>query len=94
MNPIEIYTWATCPYCRRAKQLLDRKGVAYTEYPVDIDDEAYSEMLDRANGQYTVPQIFVGDRHIGGSDDLYRLEQAGELDEILGLIEARTRWVA
>ena len=94
MNPVEIYTWATCPYCRRAKQLLDRKGVAYTEYPVDIDEDAYREMLDRANGQYTVPQIFVGDRRIGGSDDLYRLEQAGELDEILGLIESRTRWAA
>ncbi len=91
MAHVEIYTWSTCPFCRRAKKLLDQKGVTYIEY--DIDDEAAREaMVARGtNGQRTVPQIFINDQHIGGSDDLYRLEQTGKLDQLLGLAELRSR---
>lgn len=83
---VEIYTWQTCPFCMRAKSLLDSKGVQYTEYQIDGDEEARAKMIDRANGRRTVPQIFVDkDHHVGGSDDLYRLEAEGKLNGILGL---------
>jgi glutaredoxin 3 len=82
-KPIEIYTTPICPYCLRAKRLLEQKGVAYREIDVMRDGAARSEMIARANGRRTVPQIFVGDRHVGGSDDLYALEQAGKLDALL-----------
>lgn len=83
---VEIYTWKTCPYCQRAKGLLDRKGVEYTEYQIDGDEDARSKMSERAGGRRTVPQIFVGeDLHVGGCDDLHELEAAGKLDEILGI---------
>jgi glutaredoxin 3 len=83
---VEIYTWRTCPYCLRAKSLLDSKGVQYTEYSIDGDETARAKMTERAGGRRTVPQIFVDkDHHVGGCDDLYALESAGKLDELLGI---------
>lgn len=85
MANVEIYTLSTCPFCRRAKQLLDQKGVNYTEYPVDGDETARDTMVARGtDGRRSVPQIFINDQHIGGSDDLYELEHQGQLDELLG----------
>jgi glutaredoxin 3 len=81
---IVIYTRAWCPYCRRAKMLLERKGVDYDEIDIEREPELGREMIHRAGGRSTVPQIFIGDKHIGGSDDLYALERAGRLNEILG----------
>jgi len=83
MPNVEIYTWSRCPFCIRAKALLDRKGVEYTEYCIDGDEEARAKMSQRANGQRSLPQIFIEDRHIGGSDDLYAWEDRGELDTLL-----------
>jgi glutaredoxin 3 len=80
---VEIYTWRTCPFCIRAKQLLDRKGVAYTEYTIDGDEAARQAMAERAHGRRTLPQIFIDNKHIGGCDDLYALERAGKLDSLL-----------
>lgn len=92
MANVEIYTWSTCPFCRRAKQLLNQKGVTYTEYDIDDDEAARDAMVARGtNGQRTVPQIFVGDQPVGGSDDLHQLDQSGKLDELLGLNEVRSR---
>jgi glutaredoxin 3 len=82
-KPIEIYTTPICPYCIRAKRLLEQKGAAFREIDVMGDNEARGEMMRRANGRRTVPQIFIGDCHIGGSDELYALEQAGKLDAML-----------
>ena len=83
---VEIHTWTTCPYCMRAKQLLDSKGVEYTEYSIDGDDEARAVMAKRAGGRRTLPQIFIGKNyHVGGCDDLYSLEGEGELDDLLGI---------
>lgn len=83
MPRIEIYTKFICPYCWRAKNLLASKGVEYEEFDIAMIPGKREEMLERANGAYTVPQIFIGDRHIGGSDDLAALEDAGELDRLL-----------
>ncbi len=84
MANIEIYTWSTCPFCRRAKHLLDQKEVPYTEYIIDGDELARDAMVARGtNGRRSVPQIFIDDQHIGGSDDLYDLEQEGKLDALL-----------
>ncbi|MEN9251665.1 MAG: glutaredoxin 3 [Thermostichales cyanobacterium BF3_bins_165] len=80
---VEIYTWRSCPFCLRAKQLLDRKGVIYTEYAIDGDEAARQAMAKRANGRRTLPQIFINNVHIGGCDDLYALELAGKLDALL-----------
>ncbi len=80
---VEIYTWTYCPFCIRAKALLDRKGVDYENYVIDGDEEARSMMADRSNGRRSLPQIFISDRHIGGCDDLYALEIQGELDILL-----------
>ena len=83
---IEIYTWRTCPFCQRAKALLDSKGVEYTEYQIDGDEEARGKMIERTGGARTVPQIFVDtSRHVGGCDDLYSLESKGQLNEVLGI---------
>jgi len=91
MAHVEIYTWSTCPFCRRAKQLLDRKGVTYTEYVIDGDEAARDAMVARGTqGRRSVPQIFINDRHIGGSDDLYALERQGQLDELLAYAPAGT----
>lgn len=83
MAKVEMYTTQVCPYCVRAKDLLKRKGVDVTEYRVDTDDAKREEMLTRAGGRRSVPQIFINDKHIGGSDDLYALETKGELDGLL-----------
>jgi glutaredoxin 3 len=80
---VEIYTWSSCPFCIRAKGLLDRKGVEYSEYCIDGDEDARDLMRKRANGRSSLPQIFIGDRHVGGCDDLYALERQGELDSLL-----------
>lgn len=80
---VEIYTWATCPFCIRAKRLLEHKGVEYIEYPIDGDESARAAMAQRAQGRRSVPQIFIDDQHIGGCDDLYWLESQGKLDELL-----------
>ena len=81
MSKIVLYTTLFCPFCTRAKLLLEAKGVPYHEIDVGMDVAKRQEMLDRAGGRHTVPQIFIGDRHLGGSDELVALEQAGELDE-------------
>lgn len=80
---VEIYTWARCPYCLRAKDLLNEKGVEFTEYRIDGDEAARSEMAKRANGRRSVPQIFINDQPIGGSDELHQLEAQDELDPML-----------
>ena len=80
---VEIYTWSRCPFCIRAKGLLDKKGVEYTEYCIDGDENARSKMKGRANGRSSLPQIFIDDRHIGGCDDIYDLEMKGELEALL-----------
>ena len=82
-KPIEIYTTPICPYCIRAKRLLEQKGAAFREIDVMGDGEARGEMIRRASGRRTVPQIFIGETHVGGSDDLYALERAGRLDALL-----------
>ena len=82
---VEIYTWQFCPFCIRAKALLDKKGVEYTEYVIDGDEAAREKMTERANGRTSVPQIFVENRHIGGCDDIYDLESQGKLDSLLGI---------
>lgn len=83
MAKVEIYTWNTCPYCRRAKDLLDAKDVDYTEYDITGDEEAREKMVERTGGPRTVPQIFVNGKRVGGSDDLIALEEAGKLDGLL-----------
>ena len=83
MAKVEIYTKWTCPYCLRAKRLLDSKGVSYEEYDITMGGPQRAEMIQRANGRSTVPQIFIGNRHVGGSDDLAALERAGKLDPLL-----------
>ncbi|MBE0694099.1 MAG: glutaredoxin 3 [Aquamicrobium sp.] len=83
MVDVTIYTRMMCGYCAAAKRLLDRKGVAYTEHDASFSPELRQEMLARANGRYTFPQIFVGDVHVGGSDDLHALEAQGRLDALL-----------
>ena len=85
MKRIEVYSSLWCPFCSRAKALLNRKGVAYEEIDVDRDPNLRQQMMQRAGGRRTVPQVFVDGRHIGGSDDLADLERAGELDALLGL---------
>lgn len=80
---VEIYTWSTCPFCIRAKALLQDKGVDYTEYCIDGDESARAEMAVRANGRRSLPQIFIDDQHIGGCDDIYALNRQGGLDPLL-----------
>lgn len=83
MATVEIYTKAWCPYCTRAKRLLDGKGVDYTEYDITMGGPQRTEMLERARGGSTVPQIFINGAHVGGSDDLAALEREGKLDPLL-----------
>ncbi|WP_066383767.1 MULTISPECIES: glutaredoxin 3 [unclassified Anabaena] len=80
---VEIYTWRTCPFCIRAKNLLNQKGVEFVEYSIDGDEQARAKMSERANGRRSVPQIFINDRHVGGCDDIHALEAQGKLDELL-----------
>ena len=84
MPEITIYTTRSCPYCRSAKALLARKGAPYQEIDVSGDPERRAEMTRKADGGYTVPQIWIGATHVGGSDDLYALDSAGKLDPLLG----------
>jgi len=82
---VEIYTKAWCGYCFRAKRLLTSKGVDFTEYDITLGGEKKAEMLERRPDAFTVPQIFIDGRPIGGSDDLARLDREGKLDSLLGL---------
>jgi len=83
MPVIEIYTTRYCSYCHAAKALLRRKGAAFTEIDLGRNRERRNEMIERANGGVTVPQIFIGNVHVGGSDELHALERAGRLDSLL-----------
>jgi glutaredoxin 3 len=80
---IEIYTKAFCPYCSRAKALLEAKGVQYREISVDFGGELREQMIQRARGRTTVPQIFIREHHVGGCDDLFALDRAGRLDDLI-----------
>ena len=83
MPVVEIYTKTFCSYCWRAKMLLESKGVAFNEISVDFGGELRQQMIQRAHGRTTVPQIFIGDTHVGGCDELVALEQAGRLDALI-----------
>jgi glutaredoxin 3 len=83
MARVEIYTKAFCSYCARAKGLLDEKGAAYDEFDITFGGAKRAEMLARAEGRTTVPQIFIDGRHVGGSDDLHALDREGQLDPLL-----------
>lgn len=82
MPPVVIYTAALCPYCEMARNLLDTRGIGYREIDVTGKPDLRSQMRDRAGGRSTVPQIWIGDRHVGGCDDLYALERSGGLDQL------------
>lgn len=82
-KPIEIYTSPLCGFCHAAKRLLNQKGVPFTEIDVFREPSRKAEMIDRTNGGRTVPQIFIGETHVGGCDDLYALERSGKLDPLL-----------
>jgi glutaredoxin 3 len=84
MARVEMYSSFGCPYCARAKRLLDEKGVDYEEIDINASGDKRQEMMGRANGRYTVPQIFIGGHHIGGSDELASLDSEGKLDTLLG----------
>jgi glutaredoxin 3 len=83
MKPVEIYTTNLCPYCSAAKALLKRKGVSFKEIDVSYDPETRKKMTERAGGRRSVPQIFIGSTHVGGSDDLHALDAAGKLGSLL-----------
>ena len=81
--PVLIYTRTTCPYCIRAKRLLEMRGARFEEIDINREPERRTEMIGRAGGRSTVPQIFIGGRHIGGCDDLFELEMDGKLEALL-----------
>lgn len=83
MQPVTIYSTRVCAYCARAKALLSAKHAPYREILIDLEPGKREEMLAKSGGRRTVPQIFIGDRHVGGFDELYALEQKGELDSLL-----------
>ena len=83
MTQVTIYTKPYCPYCLRAVDLLEKKGVPFNEIEAAFDPDKRQEMMRRANGRATFPQIFIGERHIGGCDEMMALERAGELDPLL-----------
>jgi len=83
MQPVELYTTPICGFCHAAKRLLTQKGVSFSETNVMAQPAKKQEMMKRANGRHTVPQIFIGGKHVGGCDDLYDLERAGKLDKML-----------
>ena len=85
ITTVEIYTWRFCPFCLRAKALLNEKGVQFTEYSIDGDNDARIKMSERAGGRSTVPQIFINEESIGGCDELYELERNNELNELIGI---------
>ena len=84
MAKVEIYTWQSCPYCLRAKALLEKKGVNYIEHAIDGNQAARQAMADRSSGRSTLPQIFIDDKGIGGCDELYELEYNNQLNMLLG----------
>jgi len=86
MAKVEIYTWQACPFCMRAKTLLDSKRVQYQEHRIDDDQNARNLMANRADGRNTLPQIFIDDVGIGGCDELHALEQTKTLDALLGFV--------
>lgn len=83
MNTIEIYTSPLCGFCHAAKRLLSAKGVSFSEFDVSRDPAMRQTMMSRVNGRHTVPQIFFGDTHLGGYDELHALDRAGKLDQLL-----------
>ena len=83
MSKVEIYTWQYCPFCIRAKSLLKKKNVNFTEYKIDGDEDARALMIKRADGRRTLPQIFIDNEGIGGCDDLYSLENENKLEALL-----------
>jgi glutaredoxin 3 len=83
MQQVEIYTSPLCGFCHAAKRLLTQKGVSFAEVDVMMEPDRRKEMMQRANGRQTVPQIFIGETHVGGCDELYALERAGKLDPLL-----------
>jgi len=83
MQTVEIYTSPLCGFCHAAKRLLKKKDVAFSEVNILMDPTRKSEMMDRAGGKHTVPQIFIGDTHVGGCDELFALENAGRLDPLV-----------
>ena len=83
MSKVEIYTWQYCPFCIRAKSLLKKKNINFTEYKIDGDEDARALMTERADGGSTLPQIFIDNEGIGGCDDLYTLESEDQLDTLL-----------
>ena len=83
MKKVEIYTWQYCPFCIRAKSLLNKKNITFTEYKIDGDESAREKMSIRANGRRSLPQIFIDNNGIGGCDDLYLLEDENKLDSLL-----------
>ncbi len=83
MTDVTIYTTQLCPYCHAAKTLLNKKGVAFREIDVSYDPDGRRTMMERAGGRRSVPQVFVGETHVGGSDDLHALDAAGKLDPLL-----------
>lgn len=86
MSAVDIYTIHYCPYCHDAKELLARKGVSFHEIDVSANRDKRNEMIQRANGRSTYPQIFIGSTHVGGCDDLYALEENGKLDPLLAQV--------
>lgn len=85
MAKVEVYSSMFCPFCFRAKALLEKKGVEFIEHNVDMDGKLRAAMRERADGRHTVPQIFIDDEGIGGSDELAALDRSGKLDTMLGL---------
>ena len=85
ITKVEIYTWKFCPFCIRAKALLNEKGINFTEYSIDGDNDARNKMSERAGGLRTLPQIFINDKSIGGCDELYELERNNKLNELIGI---------
>jgi glutaredoxin 3 len=85
MAQVEMYATAWCPYCARARALLQKKGVAFTEIDIEEEPRRRDEMIKRARGRTSVPQIFIDGKHIGGSDEMAALDRAGKLDAKLGI---------
>ena len=83
MSQVTLYTTMMCPYCSQAKTLLSKKNINFDEIDVGMDPDLRKTMMKRSGGAHTVPQIFIGDIHVGGCDDLYALERAGKLDQLL-----------
>ena len=84
MKKVEIYTWQYCPFCIRAKSLLNKKNIEFIEYKIDGDESAREKMSQRADGKRSLPQIFINNNSIGGCDDLYSLEEDNKLDSLIG----------